>query len=131
MLRFTRPEFPQLARGFPRCVGVFQGVHNEPNSAISPIGGLGGGSGAYAMTLEEVFSTVPVGSFVRFSGRWKKGRGKLLAKLPNCLDLEVWSKNRASLVLVLHADEALDFEIERPADRARTKLAQGLADAGY
>ena len=66
------------------------------------------------MTAEEVFSSVPVGSFLRFSGPLKNGAGKLVAKLPNCLDLEVWSHNGASLVLVLHADEGLDFEIERP-----------------
>ena len=94
-------------------------MHLEPKSDIRGIGGhfYGGGSRDDAMTLEEVFSTVPVGSFLCFSGRSKKGRGKLLSKLPSCLDLEVWSQKGASLVLVLHADEALDFEIERPADR--------------
>jgi hypothetical protein len=66
------------------------------------------------MTVQEVFSSVPVGSYLRFSGPSKKGAGKLVAKLPNCLDLEVWSFNSASLVLVLHADEGIDFEIERP-----------------
>jgi hypothetical protein len=82
------------------------------------------------MTLEEVFSTAPVGSFLRFS--IKKGRGKLLSKLPNCLELEVWSQKGASLVLVLHSADGLDFEIERPANRARAKqLHTEFADAGY
>jgi hypothetical protein len=68
-----------------------------------------------AMTVEDVFSGVPVGTLLRFSGRTENGAGKLVAKLPNCLDLEVWSRKGASLVLVLHADEGVDFEIERPS----------------
>ncbi len=64
------------------------------------------------MTAEEVFSSVPVGSFLRFSGPLKNGAGKLVAKLPNYLDLESGATTATSLVLVLHADEGLDFEIE-------------------
>jgi hypothetical protein len=84
------------------------------------------------MTAAEVFGNVPVGSFLRFSGPLKNGAGKLVAKLPNCLDLEVWSLNGASLVLVLHADEGLDFEIEEPIQSAHigqrpTPLSLGQA----
>ncbi len=67
------------------------------------------------MTMEQVFRSVPVGSFLRFSGRSKNGSGKLVAKFPNCVELEVWSSKGASLVLVLHGDEGLDFEIGRPS----------------
>lgn len=77
-------------------------------------------TGARAMTVEDVFSKVPVGAFLRFSGQSKNGEGKLVAKLPNCLDLEVWSLKGASLVLVVHADEGVNFEIVQSVQRPMT-----------
>jgi hypothetical protein len=90
------------------------------------VGHLSGGfwRDVCAMTVEDVFRGVPVGTLLRFSGT-ENGAGKLVAKLPNCLDLEVWSRKGASLVLVLHADEGVDFEIERPS------LASLIASTSY
>lgn len=77
------------------------------------------------MTVEQVFSGVPVGSFLRFSGRSKNGSGKLVAKFPNWLELEVWSSNGASLVLVLHGDEELNFEIGPPSPESLIASTRG------